>query len=294
VSAIVGTDPYPFGVTYAFDRVWVTSHDGNSVNAIDPDAGQVVRTVGLSVQPGAVVAGGDSIWVQSRTDATIARIDPATYEMTTITLNETDDLTCDIAFAHGLIWAASVGEREGDATIFEIDPATSSVVAEVPVKGFPCGWVSRGEAEWTATDEGLLELQPRHDTARFVPVKELRWGGWLATADGKFFAVSTDGTLGSIVYRLTPAGKVTGQLHRATDALGIVHVEDPGIWLTSFGTDDVLVMDPETMKMTAKGTLDTGEVVPDTTMGLDQLWLPDASRTAVVHIDPADFLQPAA
>ena len=295
LSAVVGTDPYPFGVTYAFDRVWVTSHDGNSVNAIDPVAEQVVRTVGLSVQPGSVVSGGGFIWVQSRTDATIARIDPATYEMTTVTLNETDDLTCSIAFAHGLVWAATVGESEDDGTIYQIDPATSSVVATVPVKGFPCGWAPMGDGVWTAFEDGVIEVVPGRDKARIVPVEGFRGLTWLAAADaGRLYVTSTDGMIGTNVYRLTTSGKVTGTLHRASDTLLVVEIADPGIWFTSYGTDDVLVMDPVTMELAAQGTLDTGEVVPDPTMGLDQLWLPDASRTAVVHIDAAEFLKPAA
>ena len=288
----MGTDPYPFGVTVAFDRVWVTSHDGNAVDVVDPVTDQVTRTIGLEVQPGSVVSGGGSIWVQSRTDDSLYRIDPDTYEATTIALPGIADSACTIAFAHGLVWAATANES-GNGTIFEVDPATGDVATRVHLKGFPCGWASLGNAEWTIVDDGLVRLIPGREQAEIVPVDGVRGEAWLTGAvDGLLYVNGSDGMLGSEVFRVDPSGAVTGKLVTHSDLLQSLVANEEGIWFSSNGTDDILVMDPGTMKFGMEGTLATGEVVPDPTMELTDLWLPDADNTAVVHVDPEAFLRP--
>ena len=295
VTTSVETDPYPFGVTVAFDRVWVTSHDGDSVNVIDPVTNQVTRTIGLAVQPGSVVSGGDSIWVQSRTDDSIFRIDPDSYDVTTLDLPGVGGLTCTIGFGQGRVWAATVGESENDGTIFEIDPATGKVATKMHVEGFPCGWTSLGKAEWTTVDQGLVKLVPGRGTAKIVPFEESRPSTRLVGAlDGQLYLLASDGMLGSEVFRVDSSGATTGKMVTHSDSLLSLISNDDGLWFWSNGTDEILVMDPQTLKFSDQGTLRTGEVVVDPDMSLAELWLPDSDNSAVVKLDPGTFLQPAA
>jgi YVTN family beta-propeller protein len=295
VTTSVETDPYPFGVTVAFDRVWVTSHDGDSVNVIDPVTNQVTRTVGLAVQPGSVVSGAGSIWVQSRTDDSLFRIDPETYDVTTIDLPGVGSLTCSIAFAHGLVWAATVGNAESSGTVFQVDPATGTVATRTHVDGFPCGWVSMGKAEWTAVEDGLVHLVPGNHAAKIVPFEESRPSTWLVGAlGGQLYVLTSDGMLGSQVLRVDESGKVTGRMVTHSDLLFALVSNDEGLWFWSDGTDEILVVDPRSLKFSDQGTLRTGEVVVDPGMPLTALWLPDSDNSAVVKIDPGTFLQPAA
>ncbi|HXJ63062.1 MAG TPA: hypothetical protein VNN79_04850 [Actinomycetota bacterium] len=296
VTTMVGTDPYPFGVTVAFGRVWVSAHDAYSVDVIDPVTRQTVRTVGLKFQPGSVVSGGGSIWVQSRTDVSLVRIDPDTYATTTVRLGRSGDMACTIAFGHGLVWAAAGNAAGTGGTVFEIRPSDGTVAARVHVDGFPCSWASLGDHEWTAIDGGLVELTPGKATARVIPVGRL--GGsmpWLAGAvDGRLIVTTPDDRFGTVVLRLRPSGTAESVLHRPNDQLLVLDVSHAGVWFASNGTDQVLVMDPDTMRIRGRGTLATGEVTPDPTMDPNELWLPDSADTAVVHVDPGSFLRTAA
>jgi len=294
LKASVATDPYPFGTTVAFGKVWVTTHDGQSLQVIDPVTDQVVRTVGLAVQPGSVVSGGGSIWVQSRTDNTLIRVNPATFATTVVRLGGSGSPTCSIAFGNGFVWVASAPNSglENRGTVLRVQPSTGLVAARIPVRGFPCGFASLGGEEWTATPGGLVGISVRSDAVREVQVPQFRKAmAWLDGAvGGHLFVHVQPNALSSVFYRIDPStGTVTGVLQRPSDSLILLEVGATEIWFNSNGTDEVLVVDPATMRVAATGTLNTGEVVPDPTMKPTELWLPTGEGT-VVNIDPSTFL----
>ncbi len=294
-TASVETDPYPFGVTVAFGKVWVTSHDGQSLQAIDPVTDQIVRTVGLTVQPGSVVSGAGWIWVQSRTDNTLIRVDPTTFATKVIRLGGSGSPTCSIAFGHGFVWVATAPSSDlgTRGVISRVQPSTGLVAARIPVRGFPCGFASVGAEEWTATPHGVVGMSVGSDAVHEVPVPQFQNGlAWLGGAVGGhlFVAVGASGGFSTVVYRIDPSkGTVTGILHRPSDNLIPLEVATTGIWFNSDGSDQILVVDPATMRVTAMGSLDTGEVITDPTMKPTELWLPDQPGN-VVNIDPAAFL----
>jgi hypothetical protein len=139
----------------------------------------------------------------------------------------------------------------------------------------------------------LVRLVPGEAAAHLVRVPELQGADPLlvGAVGGQLYLDGSDGSLGSRLYRARASGAITGSLHRPTDQLLPLVVDDSGLWFSSNGTDMVLVADPRSMRITGTGILTTGEVVPDPTMSLDELWLPDADATAVVKIDPAEFLR---
>jgi len=127
--AIVGAS----GVALGFGRVWVVSPPSGKVVALDARSGQILKEIGVGVDPAAVAAGADAVWVANRADGTVSKIDPRTNAVTaTVPVGRGP---AGIAAGPDAVWVTNAG----DGTLSRFDPSDVGTVKSVALDNPPRG-----------------------------------------------------------------------------------------------------------------------------------------------------------
>ena len=139
------------GVTFDGEHVWIAT--GETLNAIDPESGERLRSIDVAARAGTAFDGRHLFQMAG---GRIQKIDPATGEvLATIPTPGSSD--SGLAWAEGTLW---VGQHK-DRKIHQIDPDTGEILRTIESNRFATGvtWVD-GEL-WHATWEGD-ESELRH------------------------------------------------------------------------------------------------------------------------------------
>jgi glutamine cyclotransferase len=133
------------GVTFDGQRVWFAS--GDKLNAIDPDTGQLVRSIHVAAHAGTAFDGQHLFQIA---EDRIQKIDPTTGEVLATIPAPGGGGDSGLAWAEGTLW---VGQDRG-RMIHQIDPGTGAVLRTVKSNRFVTGvtWID-GEL-WHGTWEG--------------------------------------------------------------------------------------------------------------------------------------------
>ena len=144
------------GVTYDGKRVWFAS--GDKLNALDPDSGQVVRSLDVAAHAGTAF---DGRYLFQIAEDRIHKIDPETGQILSTIPSPGRGGDSGMAWAEGTLW---VGHDRG-RKIAQIDPETGAVLRMIESNRFVTGvtWVE-GEL-WHATWEGEQSDVRRIDPA---------------------------------------------------------------------------------------------------------------------------------
>jgi outer membrane protein assembly factor BamB len=133
------------GVTFDGEQVWFGS--GKKMNALNPAAGKITRSMDMPAYAGSAF---DGKHLYQMSDGTIRKIDPKTGEVigTIPAPGKGDD--SGLAWAEGTLW---VGQYEG-RKIYQIDPQTGAILRTLESNRFVTGvsWVD-GEL-WHGNLEG--------------------------------------------------------------------------------------------------------------------------------------------
>ncbi|MDP8903751.1 MAG: YncE family protein [Chloroflexota bacterium] len=158
-----------------------------------PSAPAEARMTEIAVDgyPGYVVFADCSFWVATTTAGTVQRIDALTNEIiATITVGEASALPGGVVMALAVdgdqVWAAA---RNGfsDRRLVRIDPATNSVVQEIPVQRHPYSMLILDGRAWLGDFEGNVVSVV--DLATGELVEEVRLGDGPVQIDDGFGAV---------------------------------------------------------------------------------------------------------
>jgi glutamine cyclotransferase len=133
------------GVTFDGRHVWFAS--GARLNAIDPDTGELVRTIDIAAHAGTAFDGQHLYQIA---EDRIHKIDPETGRVLSTIPAPGGGGDSGLAWAEGVLW---VGQHRG-RKIHQIDPETGTVLRTLESDRFVTGvtW-SDGEL-WHATWEG--------------------------------------------------------------------------------------------------------------------------------------------
>jgi glutamine cyclotransferase len=172
------------GVTFDGEKVWFAS--GDKLQALDPQSGELTRSLDVAGDAGTAF---DGQYFYQLDKGRIRKVDPRTGQvMSTI---PTPDLAgaSGMAWAEGSLWVGHYSERK----IVELDPETGKVLSEVVSDRFVTG-VSFCEGQlWHATHENEQSELRRVDrkTGQVLEQLELPPGivvsGLEADAQGRFF-----------------------------------------------------------------------------------------------------------
>jgi len=133
------------GVTHDGSRVWAAA--GSALIAIDPDSGQVARTLACTANAGTAFDGKHFYQIA---EARIDKIDPATGDVIASIPAPGHGSDSGLAWAEGSLWVGQYRDRK----IHQIDPETGDILRTIESNRFVTGvtWVD-GEL-WHGTWEG--------------------------------------------------------------------------------------------------------------------------------------------
>jgi outer membrane protein assembly factor BamB len=143
------------GVTHDGDRVWAAT--GTRLLAIDPDSGQVARTLDRASDAGTAF---DGTHLYQIAESRIDKIDPATGDVLKSIPAPGHGGDSGMAWAEGSLWVGHYRERK----IYQVDPATGAILRTIESNRFVTGvtWVD-GElwhATWDGDESDIRHIDP--------------------------------------------------------------------------------------------------------------------------------------
>ena len=177
---------------------------GTEIRHVDPETMKTVASVPVNTYYVGVGAG--SVWAPSGHD--VVRIDPETAEVVaTIPVHEWLDVT-EVEGNDDAVWATVKLAN----MVYHIDPATNTVVAEIPAGDFAHGILVQPEAVWisNAHEETVTRIDPSTNETLFVDGPGSGVG--LGEGSGSVWSSSRDG---GDLFRIDPT---------TSQAVPLVHV----------------------------------------------------------------------
>jgi glutamine cyclotransferase len=144
------------GVSYDGQNVWFAS--GDKLNALDPEHGQVQRSVDVAAHAGTAFDGTHLFQIAENR---IQKIDPATGEVLATIPAPGNGGDSGMAWAEGSLWVGEYRARK----IHQVDPQTGKILRTIESSRFVTGvtWVD-GElwhATWEADESDLRRIDPQ-------------------------------------------------------------------------------------------------------------------------------------
>lgn len=132
------------GVSFDGEHVWFAT--GGQIEALDPESGEIDRSLAVEAHAGTAF---DGKYLFQIADAVIQKVDPQTGEIVA-TIPAPGDGNSGLAWAEGSLWVGQYRDRR----IHQVDPETGTVLRTIRSDRFVTGvtWVD-GEL-WHATWEG--------------------------------------------------------------------------------------------------------------------------------------------
>ena len=194
----------PTGVAIGAGSVWVAHGAVGQLSAVDPEFGQVVKTIdaageALGSTKGAVAVGAGAVWAVFG-DSTLARVDPATLAVTGRGL--TASSPAGVVVANGFVWVVN----SDSANVQRFDPATfeeGSIGTPISVDRRPTAIAAGEGAIWVAnTGSGTVTRIDAGNAGSAATTKAIPVGdGPVALAVGAgsvWVANAGDGTVSRI------------------------------------------------------------------------------------------------
>ena len=143
------------GVTFDGERIWYAA--GASLNALDPESGETVRSLDVAAHAGTAFD-GTHIW-QIAEDR-IQKIDPATGRVLATIPAPGGGRDSGLAWAEGTLWVGQYRDRK----IHQVDPATGAILRTIESNRFVTGvsWID-GElwhGTWEGDDSDVRRIDP--------------------------------------------------------------------------------------------------------------------------------------
>ena len=132
------------GVSYDGANIWIAT--GDTLNAIDPESGKIVRTFDVPAHAGTAFDGRHLYQIS---EDRIQKVDPASGRVVA-TIPTPDGGASGMAWAEGRLWVGQHRKRK----IHQVDPETGAILRTIESNRFVTGvtWVD-GEL-WHGTWEG--------------------------------------------------------------------------------------------------------------------------------------------
>jgi glutamine cyclotransferase len=133
------------GVTFDGDQVWFAA--GNAIKAMDPDTGDVTRSIDVAAHAGTAYDGAHIFQIA---ESRIHRIDPASGRVLASIPAPGNGGDSGMAWAEGYLWVGEYRNR----MIHQIDPDTGALIRSIASDRFVTGVTWADGDLWHATWEG--------------------------------------------------------------------------------------------------------------------------------------------
>ena len=144
------------GVSFDGNQVWFAT--GDRLNALDPESGEILRSLDVAAHAGTAF---DGVHLFQIGDALIRKIDPTTGKVVASIPAPGDGGDSGLAWAEGSLW---VGQHRG-RKIHQVDPETGEVLRTIESDRFVTGvtWVD-GElwhGTWDDRESDIRHIDPQ-------------------------------------------------------------------------------------------------------------------------------------
>jgi ABC-type transport system substrate-binding protein/class 3 adenylate cyclase len=254
VAAVVAVDVSGGGATAAL-------HIGaNSLGAIDPASGKLVRETAVGNGPQSIAVGEGATWVANTLDHTVSRVQPGGGSVAI----PVDGIPSGVATGFGLVWVSDFSDR----AVERISPGANKVVGdEIVVGNGPASIATGYGAVWVANtlDGTVSRISPGGGQTDVLQVAGrpdgIAIGGgsvWVTSGDtATVTQISADGP--SLV-RTIPVGN---------GATGIVFGKG-AVWVANAQDGTVTRIDPSSGAVTAVSPVAKG--IASITVAGDSVW----------------------
>jgi YVTN family beta-propeller protein len=219
----------PTGLAVGAGAVWVAHGRRGELSRIEPQFGQLARTIAVAARPhgsptGSVAVGAGFVWAAFG-DSTLARIDAQTVRLAGSTLAGASPAA--VVVNDNTVWVAN----SGDATIQRFNPTTFE---EGPIRSISVGTrptaIAYGEgALWVAnqTDDSVTRIEPSTNSTATIPVGDGPVG--IAVGAGAVWVANAgDGT----VTRIDPETHEVARTFELGNAPAGITVSNGFVWVT--------------------------------------------------------------
>jgi DNA-binding beta-propeller fold protein YncE len=132
------------GVSFDGFQIWIAT--GDTLNAIDPDSGEIVQQLDVAAQAGTAF---DGQYLFQIAGDRIQKVDPKTGRVVA-TVPTPDGGASGMAWAEGMLWVGQHRNRK----IHQVDPQTGSILRTIESNRFVTGVTWVGDELWHGTLEG--------------------------------------------------------------------------------------------------------------------------------------------
>lgn len=144
------------GVTFDGERVWFAT--GDTLRALDPESGEVLRSIDVAAHAGTAFDGKHLFQIA---EDTIQKIDPATGRVLATIPAPGNGGDSGLAWAEGSLWVGEYQARK----IHQVDPETGKVLRSIETNRHVTGvsWVD-GElwhATWESDESDVRRIDPK-------------------------------------------------------------------------------------------------------------------------------------
>jgi YVTN family beta-propeller protein len=260
----------------------------NSVVAIDPKTGKVVKTIPVGARPGPIAAADGKVWVGNRDEGTVTEIDARTRQfMGNVPLAHGSPT--GIAATAGHVWAVT-GDTSGD--LYQIDPKYRKVTAKrlLPQSNLSgcCALVARaiavrGSEVWVANyDAHALRFDARTPKRRpmSVQVGNQAVPGVAIGFHSTWVVSDTD----KQIYQIGRAGEVVGSPITFGDEPSAIATGAGAVWVADRWDNLVAQIDPSHNDI--KRQIGVGQHPTGIAVGEGRVWVANSRSGTLTEIDP--------
>ena len=156
VVARIGIGSGSCGLAYGAGSLWIEDTNSSTVSRVSASTGTRTRAIPVGIIPYDATFASGAAWVTSHGANDLERIDPTRNRVVKRwKLTQANG----VVGAFGAIWAT------GTDGVIRVDPATSSLVATIPVAGGGAVWTAASDdAVWVTTATGLARIDPQSNS----------------------------------------------------------------------------------------------------------------------------------
>ena len=259
-----------YGLATGGGSVWVGGLGSGDVIRVDPASGKVVARITVGARVFNLAAAPGAIWAVDNALSTAVRVDTKSGKVTTRV--PVGFQPYDIEWGYGSAWVANAG----DGTVWRL--TNGKVAKKIKVGAEPNGLTAYRGALWVSdhTLGKVVRIDPA--TNRITGTVKLPGADWI-TGLGDSIYVSQETNVVSRVSVKTL--KVTGVVKVARNPLGTAIVGKQ-LWVPCIDANQVVVVDPATMKVVARRPAAGGPIVVLSAFGNE--WVSQSTGTKLLRL----------
>jgi len=240
---------WTYGLAASGGSVWAGSLTSGDVIRIDPSTGKVLKRIPAGVRIFNLVAAPGAVWAVGNVSSTATRIDSRTGKVTQTV--HVGLAPYDAEWGFGSLWVASSVE----GTVWRI--TGGKVVAKIEIGTEPNGLTAYAGALWVS--DHTLGKVVRIDPATNKVSGSVRLPGadWITGYRGSLYVSQETDVVTRVDARTL---KATGSVKVARNPLGSAIV-GRALWVPCIDANTIVVVDPGTMKVTARKPGGPGPIV---------------------------------